>query len=946
MKMEKDNLTITYLEYYEKYSKLYENVVIFMQCGGFYELYSYDTQIFDIYKIADILNIVVTRKSKAILEVSNKNPLMAGFPLVSLSKYINILTDNNYNVVVIEQTTQPPNPKREVTQIISSGTNINNISCYDTNNLVSLYIESTVQKCGKQLVCIGISSIDLSTGECYIHEAYSSLIDDNYSIDEAIRFINFTNPKELIIYNLSHIDKHKIYSSFENKNIRYYDKIDKQYIKISYQNELLKNSYSDIGMLSPLEYLEMDRMPYCTISFVLLINYGYQHNNLLIKNINKPKNFQSNNKLIYGNNATLQLNVMNNGQSNGKIKCLLDVINKGTTAMGKRYIKSRILSPYTDITILNKIYDDVEKIKNYYGDIEIYLKKISDIERLYRKMIIGSIQPQEFANIIISIQQIININNILKDSKIYNINYIDKIYSFVDEYTKIFNMDELNKGFSADNFYNVGIRQKIDDILNDITKSDKFMDEFNDYVYETTNLKFYIKYSDKEGNYLIGTKNKINEFKKKIMTRQTIDFGRYNLSTDKITFKELKDTTKIYVDIDISNDICELKEQLQITLTTYFKMDMENVYKKYDKLFIDVIKYISYIDYIKTICKCAELYNYCRPVLVKNDYSYVNAIDSRHPIIERIIDVEYIPNNIDNLGKNGILLYGYNGVGKSSYMKMVGLNIIMAQSGFFVPAKYFELSPYKSLYTRISKGDNIFQNISSFGQEMIELRAILQRSNTEFSLILGDEIAQSTEIISATSIMATTIIHLINSNSTFIFATHLHDIIKINKIKELDKLKIMHLTVNYCPEKDLIIYDRKLKNGCGEIDYGLSVSQYFLKNSDFMKKAIEIKNELLNKPYDVIPYKKSRYNKTVLVYKCYLCGETNNTNNNDNFIHSLHSHHINYRIECENGFYNHIQENSNINIAILCNKCHNDIHKKNIKLRYMNTSDGKKLMKI
>ena len=119
----------------------------------------------------------------------------------------------------------------------------------------------------------------------------------------------------------------------------------------------------------------------------------------------------------------------------------------------------------------------------------------------------------------------------------------------------------------------------------------------------------------------------------------------------------------------------------------------------------------------------------------------------RHPIIERINEKkEYIGNDIE-LSEKGILLYGVNSSGKSSLMKAVGLNIIMAQSGMFVPAHEFTYEPYHHIFTRIFGSDNIYKGLSSFAVEMIELRNILKRSN-KFSLILGDEICNGTESIS------------------------------------------------------------------------------------------------------------------------------------------------------------------------------------------------------
>lgn len=70
--------------------------------------------------------------------------------------------------------------------------------------------------------------------------------------------------------------------------------------------------------------------------------------------------------------------------------------------------------------------------------------------------------------------------------------------------------------------------------------------------------------------------------------------------------------------------------------------------------------------------------------------------------------MEYIPNDIDLTETNGNLLYGINASGKSSTMKSLGIALICAQAGLYVPAKFFKFRPFNSLFTRVSSGDNIF----------------------------------------------------------------------------------------------------------------------------------------------------------------------------------------------------------------------------------------------
>ena len=130
------------IEYYFKEQKYYEKIygsktLFMMQVGGFYEMYETLTEGPDLNKISSILNILVSKRNKSILSVDKKNPKMSGFPLAVLNKYLKILIDNSYTVIICSQTTSPPNPKREITGIYSSSTYIDDISNPENNFLLS-----------------------------------------------------------------------------------------------------------------------------------------------------------------------------------------------------------------------------------------------------------------------------------------------------------------------------------------------------------------------------------------------------------------------------------------------------------------------------------------------------------------------------------------------------------------------------------------------------------------------------------------------------------------------------------------------------------------------------------------------------------------------------------------------------------------------------------------
>ena len=158
----------------------------------------------------------------------------------------------------------------------------------------------------------------------------------------------------------------------------------------------------------------------------------------------------------------------------------------------------------------------------------------------------------------------------------------------------------------------------------------------------------------------------------------------------------------------------------------------------------------------------------------------------------------------------------------------------MAQAGLFVPCESFIFSPYNQIFSRILGNDNLFRGQSSFAVEMSELRNILKRANSK-SLVLGDELCSGTETYSAVSIFAASVERLSSNNTSFIFATHLHELCNLDIIKNLENIKINHLKVIHNKEKKTLVYDRKLEEGCGPTTYGLEVCKAMDMDDAFLK---------------------------------------------------------------------------------------------------------------
>lgn len=392
------------------------------------------------------------------------------------------------------------------------------------------------------------------------------------------------------------------------------------------------------------------------------------------------------------------------------------------------------------------------------------------------------------------------------------------------------------------------------------------------------------------------------------------------------------------------------KETLNKSIHKHFSQFIED-YKERLSDYISILKFCGHMDMLMCYTTVAKISNYCKPEIMsdeENDVSFCDFTGLRHPLIENLLDNElYVANSISltsskesevetlfNKGQ-GFLLYGTNTVGKSSFIKSIGIAVIMAQCGFYVAAEKMHFHPYKSIYTRILGNDNLFRGLSTFNVEMIELKNILNGAD-KYSLVLGDEVCSGTEMGSASSIFMSALEHLYERNCKYIFATHFHNVCECIEMKKMEFMKNIHLSVKYDIEHDTLVYDRLLKTGAGENMYGLEVCKYLHLPPDFIIRAYELRNKYFSEHTSILDMKQSKYNPNKLMGNCEKCGKKGSE------VHHLQHQ----RRSDEQGFIknektsHYFHKNSKGNLMTLCNDCHDEIHKSSSEGHYRKSKNS------
>ncbi len=942
-----------YLEYTRVYKEKYgDKCVVLMQVGSFFEIYTIyqntDTSLNnDVYIIAELCGIQTSRKNKTVAEISIANPVMAGFPLASLPKFRDKILSSNYTIVLVEQVTDPPNPERKVTEIISPGTNVNIVN-KKSNYIMVIYYEII-----EGYIIAGISGIDLSTGKTFVYEVSSTKDDPEFANDEVFRFISTYNPSELIIISEAIDDnyKRKILKNLNINNIRVHYKWDKYehlsfFSNINKQRDILEKVFViKKGFLSIIEILNLEKYNNSRFSLCCLLEFAYEHNSDIVKGLEEaPEVFEMNKNMIIEFNSAIQLNVL--GLYPGD-QPLIDILNRCSTAFGFRTFKERLLQPMINADDINKSYDDVDTLlkDSKYLIVRKHLSSIMDLERLKRKMKTNKMAPQDWVSFNESLQSTKEIRSMLDFAdEIISINDIDKIIS---QFINIIDLDEAGKynltniqdKSNTINFFKKGVYKDVDILFDKYNKSYEIINSNCEKITqigdnETTLCK--VENNNRDGYYLTITKKRFDTaFKNKKEVMNT--FEKKLLSSTSSTYKLTNNNI-----IKESNNITEYNQQISQAVLSHYKEFVTDFANNNANILDILIKYLIRVDIAANSAKNAYDYCYVRPVIdnitTSCNSSFLESSNMRHPIIERIQDdFQYVGNNI-LLNQNGILLYGINASGKSSFMKAVGLNIIMAQAGMFVSASSFKYYPYHSIFTRISGLDNIYKGMSSFTVEMTELRNILKRCN-KFSLVIGDEICCGTESISAISIVASGIDTLIQKGASFIFASHLHELTKLSTIKKnvnISKLFVKHIRITF-DENNNIIYDRVIQEGQGNNNYGIEVCRTLDMPIDFMKNAEKNRKEVEGINNNIVNKKNSRYNSKIIIDMCNICNKNK----------AEETHHIIYQHTADkNGFINNsFHKNAKHNLVAICKECHRKEHSGKIKIEcWVSSSTGRKLV--
>lgn len=760
------------------------DVILFFRLGDFYEMFFEDA-----YIASKELELTLTGKNAGLDE---RIP-MCGIPYHAASIYLEKLVEKGYKVAICEQVEDPKTAKgvvkREVMQIVSSGTVMNSDALDEKSNN---YIGNVLDLNSSYVICY----TDLSTGE-----VNAKMI--NHDTDTLINTILSLSLNEIVFK--SDFNKYVV-DTLRNKcrlNVSISDYIcNTDEYKYIYDNVLDERYIICINHL--LSYLiDTQKRSLTHLQKVNIIENIY-----LNIDVNSIRNLE----LV----ESLRLKSRNYS--------LLWLLDKTKTAMGSRMLKNWILNPLTNIEEINKRYDIISTLETEFilkEELKNYLNEVYDLERLCGRISYGNTNARDLIQLKNSLKVLPDINKILTDLKFYkNIETLDDLYSLLDKSIDDDAPITIKEGGIIKRGYNLEL-----DSLKDNSKSGKdFVVNMESEERERTGIKnLKVGYNKIFGYYIEVSKGNIPLIK-----------DEYNYERKQTLANCERYVTPLLKEKEAM--ILGAEEKI-INLEYNLFIEIRDIVKNYISRIQVIAKTIAEIDVLQSLACVAEENNYVRPII--SDKRIIDIKGSRHPVVEKVLNTEYVDNDIYMDEKTNILMItGPNMAGKSTYERELVITSIMAQMGSFVPAKSCIIPIFDKVFTRIGASDDLVSGDSTFMVEMKEANIALLNA-TKNSLIIFDELGRGTATYDGLSI-AQSIIEYIHDNigCKTLFSTHYHELTKLDK--HFSCIKNVHVAIK--EENGNITFMHKVKDGPVDKSYGIHVA----KLANLPSKVINRANEILN----------------------------------------------------------------------------------------------------
>ena len=779
------------MKQYQQVKAKYPDTILLFRMGDFFETFDEDAKI-----TSKVLGIVLTKRGNG---ASGETPL-AGFPHHALDAYLPKLLRAGYRVAICEQLEDPKYAKgivkRDVVEVMSPGVAFSDkvLELKQNNYLAAVALPSPLATSEDR---IGFAFIDVSTGEFGLSE---------FPLKHLFEQASNLQPQELLVQKR---DLDTVKTLLGERYRVLYTKVDDWVFNADYAYELLINHFKT----QSLKGFGIEEMRIGTIAAGAVMNYLQETQKTNIPHIKKIVPHDVSEYMVRDVSTKRNLEITTNisGQSEGT---LYSIIDRTLTPMGGRMLKQWINRPLKRLEpISNRLLAVQELVTNESTrrKIQDELKHIGDLERLIAKIATGRANPREVIQLKGMLEQIPNIKTQVSNLKSQTITVLNKnLHSLSDLVFSIGKAiaDDPPLALVDGNVIQKGYNAELDEIRALALGAKDWVAKHQQSERERTGISsLKINFNNVFGYYIEVTNTHRDKVPDNYIRKQTL------ANAERFVTPELKEYEEKILHA----------EEIIIALETRLFNELRQMIAEHAGVIQTNAYALATLDCLLSLADAAVENKYVCPIV--DDSLCIEIKDGRHPVIEKLLapGEHYTPNNtlLNTASDQILIITGPNMSGKSSYLRQVGLIVLLAQIGSFVPAATARIGMVDRIYTRVGASDNIASGESTFLVEMHEAANIVNTA-TERSLILLDEIGRGTSTFDGISIAwaLTEYLHERIGAKT-LFATHYHE---LNELADVFT-RIKNYKVDVREYDDKVIFLHKVMPGFADHSYGIQVAQ-------------------------------------------------------------------------------------------------------------------------
>ncbi len=795
------------MEQYLKIKNNHPDDLLLFRMGDFYEMFYEDAK-----TGAEVLGITLTSRAHG---KASDVPL-AGFPHHALDSYLTKLIKAGLRVAICEQVEDPKLAKtivkRKVIEIVSPGTAITDdlLETKRNNYLASVFFDKKM---------CGFAVVDVSTGEFQLTEVPVSLISE--------KILTF-NPAEILVgeSQISLLEE-----ILDNSSVVTVTRRDDWTFNYDYSYQAITEHFATLT----LKGFGVEDFDAGISAAGAVLAYLKENQSEKLVHINRLFRSSDTENLIIDSTTRRNLELISSMTLTGKRGTLLSILDKTRTPMGGRMLVNWLLFPLKKLPEINRRLDAVEALGNKTDlrtKIRDKLSSSGDLERLLAKFATGRANARDALAILISLKVVYEAKQLLFSEKTA---YLQQILEHLNELDGV--TERIQKAISDNPPLSITdggiIRRGYDEEL----------DKLRDIAYSGKDWIAKLQAQEREKTGISSLKVNFNK-----VFGYYIEITKANLS--KVPSYYIRKQTLVNAERFITQELKEYEEKI---LGAEEKMASIE-YRLFNELRMFILDYtvplqnnarsLAQLDCISNLAQVAVDNEYVKPQMNETDRIIIT--DGRHPVVEKLLPPgeQFVCNDIkiDNKTEQILIITGPNMAGKSTYLRQIGLIVIMAQMGGFVPASKAQIGLVDRVFTRVGASDNLAAGESTFLTEMNETANILNNATPE-SLVLLDEIGRGTSTFDGLSLAWSVVEYIHNTDrvaAKTVFATHFHELTELELV--LPRVKNYNVAVKEWG--DHIVFLRKIITGGCDHSYGIHVAQLAGLPGEVINRAREVLQNL------------------------------------------------------------------------------------------------------